>query len=374
MKKIAYLKFDYLPLSEVFIYEQLKNIKQFEIILLCTELMNLDKFPLENIRSLSYLPLHSYLINGVFLKFTKYCPYFAKIIESEKVSLIHASFGPYGVHGLSYKKKFDIPLITDFRGHDVYRIPLKKSGIYKKLFKHGDIFLARSNNMKKDLISLGCPSDKIIVHHSSIDINKFKFREIKKVDNNEKIKILLVGRFTEKKGIPYAIKAFANVKKKHKNIEFTIIGDGPQRSEIEAIIKNLRVEKSIRLLGTLPHNQVIKEISNSHIFMLPSITASDGDKEGIPNVLMEAQAIGLPVISTYHAGIPELVIDGKTGYLVNERDVNALSEKLDYLIEHQDLWASFGRAGRKHVEKEFNIYKQTEKLENIYETVLETYS
>lgn len=367
MKRIACLKFDYLPLSEVFIYEQIINIKKFEVIVICTKMMNLDTFPFKKIVCLSNLPFYSYLINGAFLKFTKYCPYFAKIMGSEEVSLIHAPFGPYGVHGLSYKKKFDIPLITDFRGQDVYRIPLQKPKVYTKLFEYGDLFLVRSNYMEKDLISLGCPSEKIIVHHSSIDINKFKFREIKPIEKNDKIKLLLVGRFTEKKGIQFAIKAFAKVRERHSNIEFTIIGDGPQRNEIGALIKNLNVEKSVRLTGSLPHAKIIEEMSKSHIFILPSVTASDGDKEGIPNVLTEAQATGMPVISTYHAGIPEFVIDGKNGYLVNERDVNALSEKLNYLIEHPELWSIFGRNGRKIVEKEFNIYKQTEKLEKIYE-------
>jgi len=105
---------------------------------------------------------------------------------------------------------------------------------------------------------------------------------------------------------------------------------------------------------------------NSHILIQPSVTATNGDKESIPNVLIEAQATGMPVISTFHAGIPELVLDGKSGYLVKEREIDGLSEKLNILIENSGLWVEFGKTGRKLVEDEFNIHKQVAKLEKLY--------
>ena len=111
-------------------------------------------------------------------------------------------------------------------------------------------------------------------------------------------------------------------------------------------------------------------MKNSHIFILPSITSANGDKEGIPNVLKEAQATGMPVISTYHAGIPELVLNGRSGYLVKERDTNGLSERLIHLIENPDLWFEFGKIGRKHVEEQFNLHKQIMKLEKIYKEMI----
>ena len=104
---------------------------------------------------------------------------------------------------------------------------------------------------------------------------------------------------------------------------------------------------------------------------LPSITASNGDQEGIPVVLMEAQATGLPIISTYHTGIPEVVIDGKSGFLVHEKDVDALAEKLEYLIKHPEIWPEMGRYGRKHVEEKYDIKKLNQQLVKIYQNLIE---
>ena len=111
-------------------------------------------------------------------------------------------------------------------------------------------------------------------------------------------------------------------------------------------------------------------MEESHIFLLPSVTAINGDKEGIPNVLQEAQSMGMPVISTHHAGIPELILDGKSGFLVKERDVYSLSQRLTQLIENPTLWSAFGKTGRKYIEKKFNLQKQVELLEKIYKELI----
>lgn len=372
MKKIAYFKIGYLPLSETFIYEQIRNIKKYKVSLICAKTFNLDKFPLDDIKCLSDLPIHSYLINGILIKLFNYSPYFAEIIKKENFVLLHALFGTDGLRALPYKKKFNIPLITDFRGNDATGIPSRRHGIYRHLFKDGDLFLVRCESMKKDLIVLGCPTEKILVHHSGIAIDKI---ECKKRNNHEGItRILFVGRFTEKKGADIAIKSFADARKKHKNIELTMIGDGPEMSSLKNLITNMDLNNYVHLIGNQSHDRVIAEMLRSHIFLLPSMTARNGDKEGIPNALMEALATGMPVISTYHAGIPELITHGKSGYLVEEKNLTALSEALKYLIEHQELWALFGKNGRKQVEDEFNIYKQTDKLEEIYNKLIGGYN
>jgi len=159
-------------------------------------------------------------------------------------------------------------------------------------------------------------------------------------------------------------------KKRYKNMELNIVGTGKLRGKLEGFIRKNNLN-DVHLLGYQPHSKVIEEMSKSHILIQPSVTACDGDKEGIPNVLMEAQATGMPVLSTFHSGIPEAVIDGKTGFLVEEKNSDALSEKLEYLIENQDLWSKLGKAGREHVERDFNIIKQTRRLEEIYDGLLE---
>jgi colanic acid/amylovoran biosynthesis glycosyltransferase len=368
--KVAHVRLNFLRITETFIYEEIKNLKKYEPIVFCIKTENLDKFPFKNIRSLSNLNPFSYLFNaGIWLWFKK-CPYFVDVIRSESVAILHAQYGREGLYSIHLKEKTKIPLITNFRGWDASTIPTQNPRIYDRLFEIGDLFLVRSNDMKKDLIKLGCPEKKLRVHHSAIDLDKFEFRPRKPVDKNENIRILLVGRFTETKGIPYALSAVAKVKKKYKNIVFTIIGDGILKPQIKNLVKKLNLMNEVRLLGFVPHNQVIKEMLNSHIFILPSLTDRKGEKEGTANVFAEAQATGMPTIGTYHAGIPEVVLDGKTGFLVKEKDADELAKKLEYLIEHQDLWEIFGKNGRKHVEREFNIKIQTKKLEKIYDEIL----
>lgn len=364
MKKIAYFKMGYLPLSETFIYEQIRNIKKYKVSLICAETFNLDKFPFNGIKCLSDLPLHSYLLNGILIKLLNYSPYFAELIKKENFVLIHALFGTDGIRALPYKKKFNIPLITDFRGNDASGIPARRPGMYRHLFADGDLFLARSKGMKKDLIALGCPPEKILVHHSGIAVDRFEYKERTATDGS--IRILFAGRLTEKKGAEFALRSFVEAREKYKSIELTMIGDGPEANKLRNFIKTMDLNTHVHFLGAQSHDRVIAEMQRSHILLLPSKTARSGDKEGIPNVLMEAMATGMPVLSTFHAGIPELVEHGKSGYLVPEGDLASLTEGLLYLIERQNLWQYFGKNGREKVEKDFNIYIQTEKLERIY--------
>lgn len=373
MEKIAYLKFDYLPLSEVFVYEQIKNIQKFEVLVLCAKTENLDKFPFNNIKSLSNLNFISNLFNIALLKFNISPSYFTKIIKEEKISLIHAPFGWNGLLALPYKDKFNIPLVVNFYGHDVAIFKQEKDSNprIKRLFEKGDLFLAEGEVMKRELIKIGCPEEKVLVQHLGLDLEKFKFKERKLPENGEKIRILLIARFVEKKGIPYLIKAFANIRNKYTNVELKLVGDGPMKKSIKELIKSLGISPDVTLAGFKPYNEISNELLEAHIFVHPSIEAKDGDTEGgAPTILFAAQATGLPVISTYHADIPEVVLNGKSGYLVNEKDVADLTEKINYLLEHPDLWSKLGCEGRKHIEKNYNIVTQVKKLEEIYESLV----
>jgi len=367
-KRIACVRFTFLPLSETFVYEEIKNIRHFEPIILCINTRNLDRFPYKNIRSFPILSTPTKEFNKLFFKITRHnllsvSSFFSRVVRSENVQLVRAYFGITGAMALFLKRKFGIPYVTSFHGYDTRQ---QLSWLYKELFKECDLFLVRSKQMMYDLKEMGCPIEKIRVHHSGVDVTKFKFHERKPVRKSEKVRVLFVGRFIEKKGVQYAIKAFAKTKKVHKNITLNIIGDGPLRTEIERLVQKLGLSAEIHLLGWRPHSEIASTMINSHILIQPSVTATNGDKESIPNVLIEAQATGMPVISTFHAGIPELVLDGKSGYLVKEREIDGLSEKLNILIENSGLWVEFGKTGRKLVEDEFNIHKQVAKLEKLY--------
>ncbi len=277
--------------------------------------------------------------------------------------VVFCHFGPTGSKAVLLKRfGLKARLVTVFHGYDLSRYLLKHGkGVYDKLFKYGDMFLPISEFWKKKLIDIGCDQKKITVHHMGIDVNKFPFRE-RGLSPDETVKFLTVGRLTEKKGQEYAIKALSKIDENGTSFQYTIAGQGPQQEHLKALVSHLGLQDKVNFTGAVSRDRAIELYAQSHIFILTSITAEDGDQEGIPVVLMEAQACGIPVISTFHTGIPELVKDGKSGFLVPEKNVDQLAEKLDSLISSASQWAELGSAGKDIVHKDFNNEKLSEKL------------
>lgn len=372
---VAHLTREYLPLTETWLYNnQIANLKRYDPIVISQKRMNLDKFPTQNVYS--YEDQNSVLKigNQLSLRLTGcYLPNYArKIINDKQVKCFHAHFGTEGFRYLKLKKNLNLPMITTFYGFDVSMIPREPlwRKKYTQLFQEGDLFLTEGNYMRNELVKLGCRENKIIVHHLGVDLNTFNFTpRMQPEDGN--MKILIAGTFREKKGIPYAVQAFAKVKEDHPNIQLRILGDGPLRKQIESLIMELDIVNSVTLLSYQPHNVFLSEAMNAHIFMSPSITARNGDTEGgAPVAILEAQATGLPVISSYHADIPEVVVDSKSAMLAPEKDVEMLTQHLEYLIENPNVWKEMGLIGRKHVEENYNLTKQVEKLELIYDSLI----
>lgn len=287
--------------------------------------------------------------------------------------IVHCHFGPCGNFG-TLLKELDATggkLITAFHGYDMSKY-LKMNGnrVYESLFGKGDVFLPISECWKVKLIELGCSKEKTVVHRMGINTAKFRFTP-RKPKIKEKVQLLTIGRLVQKKGVQYSIKAVAKVMKRFPNIEYKIIGDGPLKKNLEDLIEELGVGDRVKLPGWKQQEELVKILTEADILLAPSVTSHDGDQEGIPVVLMEALAQGLPVVSTYHSGIPELVQDKKSGLLVQERDVNSLVEKLEYLFVHQEIWAELGQAGRKHVEEYYEINKLNDQLVALYEKTLD---
>lgn len=270
---------------------------------------------------------------------------------------IICQYGSEGKIFAKLKKKYNFrgKLVTCIRGGDITSKKELGDNLYNELFSVGDLFLPVCEYFKARLIALGCPFKKIAVLHSAIDSNQFAFK--KRFLNNpfETINIVTVCRLYEEKAIDFVIRAIVEVKKKYKDfhIHYTVVGNGPEYDKLKTLIKKLSLEMDVDLLGWKSQEDIVRILDQSHIFVLPSVTAIRGAQEGIPNALKEAMAMGLPVISTYHAGIPELVEDGVSGILVPERELSSLIAALSYLIENSSLWAKMGEAGRKKVEKEF---------------------
>lgn len=295
------------------------------------------------------------------------------LIDKSDMDVILCHFGNVGLEGLAVKKALGIKakLVTTFHGYDISAyICQKGKNVYNPLFEEGSLLLPISENWKNKLIELGAKDENIIVHRMGVDPNKFYFKIRSK---SEKTKIITIARLVEKKGIEYAIRAVAAVIKENMSIEYRIVGDGPLKDQLNKLINDLGVSTYIKILGWKNQNEIVELVSDSDILLAPSVTSSDGDQEGIPVAIMEALSQGLIVISTSHSGIPELVIDGKTGFLVSEKNVIELKQKLLYVLDNPEIWQFISQGGRKIVEENYNIKTLNTKLEEILCKSVEKY-
>ncbi len=363
---IAYFCKSYLPLSQTFIYDALRSTDKFNVLILTGKIANLSSFP--------------YPRDKIFVK-TPFFPqrYFRKVLTAHSVKLVHAHWGRYGILLLPLCQRLKLPLITSFYGIDVSRHARHRFYLYRlrQLFDQGSAFIVLSNKMKQDILNLGCPEKKIFVHYQGVDINTFSFSKRPHLPDSlqagkQRFDILLHGRFVEKKGLDYGIRAFKIIADKYPQAFLTIIGDGELRKKLQYLVKSIGLQDRVTFLGFRPHSEIPAILKTMDILLSPNVTSHNGDKEGIPTTIKEAMATGLPVVSTYHSGIPELVLDGKTGFLVPERDIDALAEKLENLITDQQLREEFGKNGAEVIKGHSDLFKQARKLEDIYQLIVKS--
>lgn len=294
------------------------------------------------------------------------------LLNNRSYDIIHCQFGTIGPVALQFRQIGIIQgkIITTFRGIDISR-HIKEQGedVYNELFTEGDFFLANCEFFCDRAIKLGCDPKKIVVHGSGIDCSKFAFKP-RYFPSDGKIRITTTGRLVEKKGIEYAIRAVAKIFHSYPNIEYNIIGDGELMEHFQQLIAKLGVGETIKLLGWKDSSEIASILDLSHIFIAPSVTAADGNQDAPINTLKEAMAMGLPVISTFHGGIPELVDDGISGFLVPERDTEAIAEKLRILLENPQFWETMGSAGRARVKEKYDTNKLNDELVSIYQQIL----
>lgn len=299
------------------------------------------------------------------------------ILGKGPYDVVHAHFGPRGELAARLQEVgvFDAPLVATFYGYDVTQWPreYRHGDPYCRLFTRADRVLCLSQAMADRVHELGCPLDKLAVHHLGVPTDLFKFRSRVR-QPNEPTRLLTVARLAEKKGIPDALEAVARARDAGHAMHYTIIGDGALRQQIEQLIEKLSLADVVTLAGSQPQHVVAQAMQDAHLFLLPSKTAASGDEEGTPTVLMEAMATGLPVLSTLHSGIPEVVIDKQTGYLVSEGDIDALTDALTHLLENPNQWATLGQAGRSRVEAAFDSEKVNDQLVQIYREVQREWS
>lgn len=356
MDRVMVYRRNYLQKSETFIYQQLVGHRLVQTAVLTKHKpVNLRQFP----------------FHPIFVKkrFTRLVPW----LKKKKVKCLHARFGTAGVELLPYARKAKLPLIVSFHGFDATKLA-KQSKRYrqqlKKVFRYAKAVTVVSEHMKRQVIRLGCPPEKITLIRSGINLRNFPYMPQTLSGKQGTFRLLSVGRLTEKKGMDTLIKAFRRLHKKHPQVSLTIVGDGEERVRLKKMVRKYGLKKQIRFTGALPHGQVREQMAKCDAFVIACKTAKDGNQEGIPNVLMEAMATGRPVISTYHAGIPELIQNGVSGYLVSENASKQLAEAMEKVMNNPEQLPAMTDLARKRVEERHDIEKQRQLLEHLYLDVL----
>jgi colanic acid/amylovoran biosynthesis glycosyltransferase len=294
-------------------------------------------------------------------------------VRAHTPSLVYAHFALDGFAAMHLAKQLGVPLVTALHGYDVTmsdeaigttwlgRQYLKGR---ERLQHEGALFLACSEYVRSQAIERGFPADRTIVHSIGVDVAEFETRD---VHRHEKL-VLFVGRLVEKKGCGDLIEAMAQVQDQFPEAELIVIGDGPLRAGCEALAASLQIH--CRFLGSQPSAIVKTWMARASVFCVPSVVASSGDAEGFGIVFIEAQAMGLPVVSTRSGGIPEAVEDGQTGLLVTQNDPDGLAQAILRLLQDGELWQRFSTAGRRRVIRQFNLAQQTRRLEDLFSEVV----
>lgn len=259
-------------------------------------------------------------------------------------------------------------VITTFHGFDVNRRACEDA--YGLLFQKGDFFTANTRFTADRAAELGCPRDRIAILPMGLRVEEYRFRERSRLPG-ERLRVLSVARLVEKKGLKYGIEAVAELARGGVDVEYTIVGDGPLRDSLRRLAAEHKIAERVHFLGWRTQDEVAALYDGVHLFVLPSVTAADGDREGQGLVLQEAQASGLPVISTLHNGIPDGVLDGVSGVLIPEADSGALARALQSLADQPERWPAMGRAGRQFVEQRYDADLLTNQLLAIYERAVD---
>jgi colanic acid/amylovoran biosynthesis glycosyltransferase len=286
-------------------------------------------------------------------------------VERRSIRHVHAHWATFPAHAAMVVARLTgCTFSFTAHAHDIYA---NSYGLEEKISSAA--FVATISDLNRGiLMSATHGAGRIEVVRCGVDLSQFPYRGTKVP--NAPFRVVAVGSLEEKKGQRYLIEACSLLQSQGREIDCRIIGEGQERSNLERLIHELQLEGSVTLLGALNSTQVAAELSEADAFVMPSVVASNGMMEGIPVALMEAMAVGLPVIASEISGIPELVEDNKSGMLVAQRDPDSIATAVGLLIEKPDLRASLGVGARNIIAERYNLITNTRQLSDLFESVV----
>jgi colanic acid/amylovoran biosynthesis glycosyltransferase len=351
-----------LPISETFIVAQTQYLAMFK-----PRLIGLGRVsPSLPIPSDSILMTQSIntrtAVGQKLYRRTGLAPAFHSSVAAAVPRLIHAHFASGGAAALSLVRNLGVPLVVTLHGSDVTtRVDFRSR--YRDLWRVASSFICVSEFIRTKALEAGFPKEKLVKHFIGIDLADFRPSDQGRDPNL----VLFVGRLVEKKGCAHLLQAMSIVQRRHPEARAVIIGDGPLRNSLERLAKQLSV--TCEFLGPQPSSTVRDWMSRARVFCVPSVTAASGDSEGLGMVFGEAQAMGTPVVSFHHGGIPEVVLHGQTGLLAPEKDERTLAQSITQMLEDEACWQKFSESAIASMRETFDLKSQTRLLEDIYSDV-----
>jgi colanic acid/amylovoran biosynthesis glycosyltransferase len=307
------------------------------------------------------------------------------VLRQRDARIIHAYFGPVAWRALELRRRLGTPLVVTFLGDDVApsvapwwwwwiqdgsETPDWPARL-RELFAEGDLFLAEGPHLRQQLIEYGCPPEKAQLQRMALPLDGLPFRARGPRPDGKAV-IVFAGRFCEQKGVLYALEAVNELRREGRNVEFRLAGDetmtdGSYAARVYSYIRANGLQDCVRPLGWQNNDACLREMRDGDIFLHPSVVDDEGRSEGgAPTSILEAQALGMPVVSTLHCDIPYVTRPGESALLAPERDSGALAEALRTLLDDPGRWEEMGRAGRRHIEERHDITREAEQLEQKY--------
>jgi colanic acid/amylovoran biosynthesis glycosyltransferase len=277
----------------------------------------------------------------------------AEYLTKQKIDVVFVEYGMVGALVTEACQIADVPLVIHYHGADVHRRETIRQyhALYQRSFNYASALIAVSGDMAKALVELGAPAGKITNASCGVDPNAFPQLDISKTGRT----FLAIGRFVEKKSPVSVVKAFKLVIDQYPDATLSMVGQGPLFDQTKALIAQLHLEKSVTLFGGLKPEQVKELFAKARCFVQHSVTATDGDKEGTPVTILEAGSSGLAIVSTQHAGIKEAVINGETGYLVPEYDIEGMAGYMMRIAADVELAVSLGAKDATYIRENYDI-------------------
>lgn len=295
-----------------------------------------------------------------------YLQFLLDSFKKNDIQVVLAEYGPTAQQILPVAKKLNLPLIVHFHGFDASVTQIKqKNNNYKELFHYASSVIVVSRKMYKVLMNIGCPKNKLVYNvygpnNSFLEVNPRFIKD----------QFIAVGRFVDKKAPYYLILSFSIVIKEYPKAKLFIAGYGALWNTCKNLIKALNLENSIFLLGVISPDTYREYLSESLSFVQHSVVADNGDSEGTPLAILEASAAGVPVVATYHAGIPDVILNMENGLLVNEHDYITMAERMKDLLKDKKYAKKLGKRGKEIIRNDFSLGRHIAVLDELISKAL----